>query len=520
MPGPQHATAARKNGDLNLVRKLSWKICGAALSVLLVVVPFSSISAQGTGVSLSELANALHEGNYASALKISGELLRNDPKSPKLWSLRAFAYEHLGQNKQALLAYQRAIAIAPDFMPALEGAAEIQYKTKPAEAIPLLRRIVALQPANKTAHAMFGALESRQKQCGPAVQDFAAAGDILGAQPDALILYGVCLAHLGRHAESVVEFQKLLLLQPNNSIARYNLALEQWRSSAPDDALTTLQPLLDVHPPDSHALRLAAAIHESRNETPQAVELLRAAILAAPDDESSYLDFATLAFMHGSYSVGVDLVSAGLTRLPKSAGLYMARGVLYAQNGDFEKAMDDFEHAHELDPVYSMTASAEGIALSQRHDPQAALDQFRRQVREHPRNALGYYLLAEALSWTPTGGHANGSAQSSGASSSAESIAMATKAVELNPRLVQAWDLLASQYLDIGQLEPAIKAARTALSLNSRDQQALYTLILALRKKGSRDELNQLVQRLTEVRKEEDVENNRTKRYGRLVEVP
>jgi tetratricopeptide (TPR) repeat protein len=487
----------------------AWKT-GAAFLLFASAIAFS----QASPATVSDVLQALHSGDNAAALRISHQLLRDNPKSPQLWTLRAAVLSRTGQRNQSLAAYQHALALAPDFLPALEGAAELQYKAQSDKAIPLLRRILVLQPKNPTAHAMLGALEARQKQCGPAVEDFAAATTLVDSQPDALMAYGVCLAHLNRHAEAVNPFQKLLAVRPASPTVRYDLALEQWRSSSQVDPITTLQPLLDGQPPDAPALRLAAAIHESRNETPEAVKLLRESILADPGNEDGYLDFATLAFTHGSYSVGIDIVTAGLTRLPKSPGLYMARGILYAQNGSFEKAMDDFERAHELDPAHSMTASAEGIALSQHHDQGAALEEFRRQVHEHPNDPLGYYLLAEALSWAPANGDQHQSA------SAAHSIAMATKATALDPHLVQAWDLLASLYLNAEQVQPAIKAARTALSIDPKDQQALYTLILALRKTGSRAELQKLVQNLTELRRAQDVDNNRTKRYGRLVEVP
>lgn len=496
---------------LQLLRGSDLKIrCALLASLLACSFAFS----QAPSATTSNLKQALRSGDFATALRISDELLRDNPKSPELWSLRAAVLEHSGQRRESLAAYHHALALAPDFLPALEGAAELQYKAQSDEAIPLLRRIVVLQPSNPTAHAMLGALEARQNHCGPAVEDFSAASTLVDTQPDALMAYGACLAHLDRHSEAADQFQKLLTVRPDSPTVRYDLALEQWRSSTEVDPITTLQPLLDSQPPDARALRLAAAIHESRNETPQALKLLRESILADPTDEANYLDFATLAVTHKSYAVGVDIVSAGLAKLPRSPGLYMARGVLYAQNSDFDKAMDDFERAHELDPAHSMSASAEGIALSQRHDQKAALEQFRRQVREHPRDPLGYYLLAEALSWAPASGDQGESANS------AECIAMAAKATVIDPHLVEAWDLLASQYLDAGQRESAIKAARTALSIDPEDQQALYTLILASRKTGSRAELQKLVQRLTELRKKQDVENNRAKRYGRLVEVP
>jgi tetratricopeptide (TPR) repeat protein len=134
-------------------------------------------------------------------------------------------------------------------------------------------------------------------------------------------------------------------------------------------------------------------------------------------------------------------------------------------------------------------------------------------VREHPKDAYGYYLLAEALSWSPPD-----TKQESSQESVAEAISVAQKSLELNPRLTQAYDLLASLYLQADQPENAVKVCRAALVLAPKDQQAVYSLILALRKTGAKEELKGLVQTLTELRKEEQAENNRTNRYGQLVE--
>jgi tetratricopeptide (TPR) repeat protein len=162
-----------------------------------------------------------------------------------------------------------------------------------------------------------------------------------------------------------------------------------------------------------------------------------------------------------------------------------------------------------------MAASAEGIAQSQQHNHEAALQDFRRQVREHPRDALAYYLLAEAISWSPPDAK-----QNSAANSTAEAIATIKKSLALDPHLAEAYDLLASLELQANQPEQAVKACRAALVINPRDQQAIYSLILALRKTGARDELKALVQKLTDLRKADNADNNRKSRYGQLVEGP
>jgi len=468
---------------------------------------------QATPASSAAVIAALQKGQNEEAVRMADAMLRADPRSCQLWTLRGVGLERSGHSGEALDAYRRALSFAPDYLPALEGAAQLNYKAQSPQAIPLLRHIVSLQPGSATAHAMLGVLEYGQKNYITAAQDFAAAGDALNSQPGALADYAICLVHLDRASEAVARFQQLVASDPNNAAARYDLALSQWRASNAADALTTLQPLLDAQPADGHALRLAAAIHESNNETPQAIALLRAAIAAAPNDEANYLDFATLAAAHGSFGVGVDIVTLGIRQLPNSAPLFMARGVLYGQNGDMEKAMADFERAHALDPSNSMVDTAEGIAQSQRHNREAALEDFKRQVREHPKDAFGHYLFAEAISWSAPDAK---SVDHRGIVNQA--IAEATKAIELDPQLVQAYDLLGSLYLQIEQIDLAIKSSRVALKIAPNDQQALYTLILALRKTNSKGELKDLVQKLTDLRKSEASESNQKTRYGQLLE--
>ena len=485
------------------------------LAACFLVASPSMLCAQAAPVSVAMVVDALRKGQNADALRISGELVQSDPKSSKAWTVRAVALERLKQDKQALAAYDEAIQLAPDYLPALEGAAQLGYKEQSPKAAPLLRHIVSLQPANATAHAMLGVLEYRQGDYAPAAEDFAAAEEAVRSQPDALMAYSICLARLNRAPEAIAHFQELLTVRPADAAALFDLALVQWHSGAGTDALATLGPLLNVQSADASVLRLVAAIHEESNETPQAIELLRTAIARNPDDPSNYVEFATLSFMHGSYSVGVNIVELGLTRLPNSAALYMARGVLYGQNGDFEQAMSDFEHAHKLDPRYTIAATAEGIAQSQRHNHEAALQDFRREVQEHPNNAFAHYLLAEALSWAPPEGK-----RVDATDSLTEAIAAANKAIALDPRLVQAYDLLGSLYLQANQPDLAVKTCRAAIGIMPKDQQAVYTLILALRKTGAKDELKGLVQTLTALRKQEQADTTAKNRYGQMVEAP
>ena len=85
----------------------------------------------------------------------------------------------------------------------------------------------------------------------------------------------------------------------------------------PKDAIATLQPLLQAKPTDADVLGLAASAYEADGNTPEAVRILRQAIVADPHNVNLYLDFTNLCLDHQSYQVGVDMIDAGLAADPK-----------------------------------------------------------------------------------------------------------------------------------------------------------------------------------------------------------
>jgi tetratricopeptide (TPR) repeat protein len=177
--------------------------------------------------------------------------------------------------------------------------------------------------------------------------------------------------------------------------------------------------------------------------------------------------------------------------------------------GHFPEAAEDFAKADELDPHLSFPKVAQGLVASQEHHSAQALSNFRAAAKAHPDDALAQYLLAEALS------------EESDAEDSIaykEEVAAAERAARLDPHMVAARDLLATAYLRNNQPQKAIQECRAALATDPADQQAVYHLILALRKAGSKEEIPDLLKRLNQLRSATP-QGSQSKRF-RLQEVP
>jgi tetratricopeptide (TPR) repeat protein len=478
---------------------------------LIVVLSFCfgicGLSFGQTSSRAREITSLLQARQFDQALQLLHSELQEDPKNAQLWALQGIAFSGKADKKEALQSFRRALGLSPNYLPALEGAAEIEYETGGKDAVALLQRVLKLVPADPTAHAMLGSLAYKNHNCSEAVSHFQQAGSQLESQPTALRAYGICLSRSTHPDQAIAVFQKLVALSGDDDRDRVRLAALQLSVDKPSDASQTLEPVLQ-HQPDSAALSLAAEASEQQKDTPQAVKLLHQAIVQDPKNIDLYLQFADLSLVHQSFQVGVDMMNAGLKLQPNAAPLYLARGILYVQLADYEHAEADFETADKIAPQSSISEAARGMVAEQQDDLDKALSVVRTQLSKKPNDPFLLYVEADILV------QKNPDVDSPDFN---QAVASARRAVELQPGLVKARDTLAKLYLQADKNQLAVEQSREALKHDPNDQVAVYHLIVGLRRTGHSEELPALLQQLAQLRQKATREEGEHNRY-KLIE--
>lgn len=460
--------------------------------------------------SVAAISAALRAGHFQQAFDLANAALRQAPKDVRILVLEGMALTRLQKDEDALAVLRSAKAIAPDYVPAIEAAAEIEYRRGFPGAAADLEHLLSLRPAEPTAHAMLAALAWKKSDCSSAVQHFGQAEAVIDRQPEALSEFGACLMKLERPSEAAAVFEKLTGLRPDDRRARYAFAVCLMEAGRNREAVATLQPLASRA--DAAALQLTANALEALGETPAAVADLRQAIVLDPRNVDLYLDFANLAFAHQSFQVGIDMINAGLQQVPEAAPLYVARGVLYVQLADYSRADADFDRAETLDPARALGSVARGLSQIQQNNLDEALATISAQIKNNPKEAFPYYVLGELLSRQ---GARPGSPEFRRA------LDAAGEAVRLKPDFALARDLLSRLYLEAGENGKAVEQCRLVLSENPDDAMALYRLIRALQSSGdakAADEVPSLLKRFRALRENERKRQEHETQY-RLVEV-
>ena len=459
----------------------------------LILATVCAVYGQDAKVTVSSIQSLIRSQQYEEALNTTKSELRKTPNDFRLWTLEGIVFSIQGSRDNALDAFEKALSLSPTYSAALKGEVQLLYQTQDKRAIPYLEKILKSDPKDETANEMLATLEKITGNCRAAIEHFVLSANAIRTHPDSLEAYGYCLVQTKQPAKAISVFEQLVVLLPKQNYPKYDLAVLLLETKQSEAALKILEPLLVVDQSDPDLLSLASEAYEAKGETPKAVSLLREAIVLNPKNSNYYVSFAALCLDHQSFQVGIHMIDAGLMHISDDPSLYIARGSLYAQLAEYDRAESDFKTAEHLNSSQSLSSYALDLTELSKNNPEKALSKVRLQLNAHPESAMLHYLLAKLLEKQGFDGDRR---------ASKEAINSALMAVKLKPDLVEARDLLASFYIGSGQYSRAIYQSQVALKFDPTDQTALYHLIMALRHSGpseQRDQIKMLVKRLSEL---------------------
>ena len=475
---------------------LGW-VNGVLITTLwLVTLPAAVAGASGQPAAGDVIPRLLRSGDSVGALKLIDEALAHAPRDARLWTLRGLALTELERVDESLAAYRKALSIKPAYLPALQGAAQIEYRTHSAEAQRTLERIVAVDPSNVVAHAMLGTLAYDREDCTTALGHFQRADTAIRGNPQALWQVAHCLFVEDRPADAADRFEQLLASggfdARSADLVVFNFALSLHTAGRHQRAIAALEPLASRHPPDRDVLALLADAYAANEQVEQAVATLRRATTTYPRDEQFYVALGALCLEHDSFELGREVVEIGLQNVPRSVRLYALRGIIHAQLGALDEAQADFERVAQLEPQQPIAIAGLSLTLRQTGRIEQSIAILREEARQRPDDDVINLLFAQTL--------LHGSTEEAVLAEAREAL---LHAVAVAPRRAVVRTELGKLYLKTGETEKAIDQLQKAVELDPSDKTPTYHLLVALRRAGRQAEAQKLVLRVRTLLDEE-----------------
>jgi tetratricopeptide (TPR) repeat protein len=313
----------------------------------------------------------LLNGEYSQAELVLNRALALKPESPETLYLLAQVLADESRPMDALALLVRAHKIATENTDIILLMAQISISQNYFEdAIPLLESGVSIAPQRANLHAALGESYLQSDRMGKAVEEF---DKVIAIAPSAqaYALLGLSYQRLGRFEEAKQNFQQGLKLDPHNLGCLFNLGLIAERQGDAAGADAKFQEVLRLNPNYADALLELANLRIAGKKLPEAAELLRKYVKVSRNSATGYYKLAMVErSLHETAAADGDLDR--FQTLSKSAPS--------GQHSN-EHLFDYLDSRSKLDP---------------RARNQMDIAEITEQLRAHPDQPEGLYLLAEA----------------------------------------------------------------------------------------------------------------------------
>ncbi|CAN5176149.1 hypothetical protein BH10PSE12_BH10PSE12_20360 [soil metagenome] len=277
-------------------RAYALRIAGRAHMMLAQMAPAGQALDQALALNPRDAATWIDIGRFrrangdqAGAIVAAGAAVGFAPRSTEALILRAILIRDQYGLAAALPWFDRALAIDPNDMPALDAyAASLADMGQARRMLGLTRRMLALEPRNPRAFFMQAVMAARAGNYALARTLLGRTGGALDGSPAMMLLRGILYIEGHSPDLAVDQLGALNRMQPDNQRAQALLGRALFDDGRFVQAATVLAPLAARGDANSYALTLAARVEEALGHRPAAAALLNRATTPNREDAETY----------------------------------------------------------------------------------------------------------------------------------------------------------------------------------------------------------------------------------------
>ena len=334
----------------------------------------------------SNIGNVYVEINeYIKAIKFYSKAIKINPNNSKLFYNLGSAYKQLNQYDNALSEFQQALLINPSNTSACLQLAILQAKSEQYEkAFVNFRKLIHLDPENPEFYFQYGIALVLRKNFEDAISHLERAINIKNDFSDAYLILGDALHALNRNQEAMKNYNLSITFNKENFIAYYNLGHLLVECKNYKEALFNLEKVLNLNSKFDQAYSGMGVVYINLGKYEISYEKLSIAIELNPLNAMYYLnrgnvlsklrrfdeslldydkaieikpDFAEAYCNRGyvlfnflyKYEAAKILFDVAISLNPKLTIAFINRAECFVKLNEFEKALDDFLRALEID---------------------------------------------------------------------------------------------------------------------------------------------------------------------------
>lgn len=276
---------------------------------------------QGNAVAVHALAKRQLANNQTQlAIQTLLEATQRTPNDASLWCTLGAAHRHALAFDDALVAYEKAVALDSKMVRAWSNLGEWHLaKGSASIALEKLQQALAIQPdffearVNRVAVLFeLGSYEEARVEAQALVEQSP-------HRPEPYVNLGNVLVHTGKAKQAVQQYRKALEINPDYVEAHYNLATLLGSQDDLKNAIAYLEKQIEVRGETIHQLCMLASAHQAAGHLSKAEKICREVMERQPLNLSAHVTLASCVSNAGDAQAAYALYER-INTLPGNQG--------------------------------------------------------------------------------------------------------------------------------------------------------------------------------------------------------
>ncbi len=356
--------------------------------------------------------------------------IEENPKDYEAYFGLGFAYQDLGNNKEAKKYYLKAIDVKSELHKAWNNLGVVYNNLQQYEdAIDTYQKALAIKPNFYEAWYNLGLVYAQGlQQYEQAKEAFQKAIEIEPDYHEAWYNLGNVYDNLQQYEQAIDAYQKAIEIEPDYHEAWYNLGIVYKNLQQYEQAIEAYQKAIDIEPEDHEAWNNLGSVYaQGLQQYEQAIEAYQKAIKIKPDLHETWNNLGIVYFNLQDYPKAIDAYQKAIEIKPEYHEAWNNLGSVYFNLQQYEAAENAYQKVIEIKPEYHEAWNNLGLVY------------FNLQQYEAAENAY-------------------------------------QKAIEIKPNFHEAWYNLGLVYFNLQQYEAAENAYQKAIEIKPEDHEAWYNL--------------------------------------------
>ena len=269
---------------------------------------------------LQSLVNLYSQGQLQQALKQAETLVPQFPHSASLFNIQGAVHKGLGQLDLSIEAYNKALAIKPDYVEVYYNmGVTLKEQGKLEEAIEAYNKALAIKP------------------------DYA----------EACYNMGNALQEQGRLEEAIVAYNKALAIKPDYAEAYNNMGVTLKDQGKLEEAIEAYNKALAIKPDYAEAYNNMGVVLQEQGKLEEAIEAYNKALSFKLDNAETYNHMGNALKDQGKLEEAIEAYNKALAIKPDYAEAYNNMGIALKDIGKLEEAIEAYYKALSIKPDYA-----------------------------------------------------------------------------------------------------------------------------------------------------------------------